>query len=579
MKSLEEIGMLVKVGTSMVKEAKNSEKVKKAKADVKEDLASLKKSELPKKLVKDLAVRTKTTALMIKEVLTSDEAQFIKTAITESEQGKKISKNLETIKDMIPFPIIREYTNYKYWLINNGTVVKMVLSVNPVTLISYFLKYPWLFEYTKANMMVNSYQENRTGNNFFLMHEELKFVIQAQAYCITQAMNHPETTIYVQNVIATEIIAACGLNFQPVELGTLICKLSQWSIMPYLEAGEAVGLAADTCGLPKSSLGLALLGEILPAAAFMTTNYPCDGGIGSYHGMSELTGYPIYRMNMPYELRSEEAAEALIPELRNMIKWIEETTPGKMDWNKLKEICENYNKMAEIEYERWEMVKVDKPPMSNDAIQQCHYYNFSFLSALPFTLKHHTKMYEMNKKHIAKGTPCFEGMRYRVVMWNPAPSAYGQWYHWLEQCWGISILMDLETIGDMCHIDTSSEETMLFGLAKRHLWQTMAKHTKGPSTNYLNDLVTAIEGWRPDFILLPKPIGCKNVMSMEATIRDLCRKKDLPLCTFTMELQDNRVATRQQMRDEVNKFMIEIMHAEPTDPSLLKQDDSDETKW
>ncbi len=575
MKSLEEISMLVKAGTSMVKEAKNSEAIKKAKADVKKDFASLKSSELPKKLAIDVAVRGKASVGAVKEMLNSDVAEFLKIAITESEQGQKIAKNLDTIKDMIPFPIIREYTNYKYWVKNYITVSKYLLQVDPVTLITYFLKYPWLIEYAKANIMVNSYQQNRAeGNNFFLMHEELNYVIRAEAHCLVEAMKHPEKTIYIQNVCGTEIIEACGLNFQPVELGTIICKLNQWSVIPYLEAGESVGLASDTCGLPKSSLGLALEGDLLPAAGFVTTCYPCDGGLASYQGMSKYTGYPVYRMNMPYELRSEEAAEAIIPEFYDMIQWLESHTPGKMDWNKLKEICENYNKLVEIEYERWEMVKSSYPVMSNDAIQQCHYFNFSFLSPLPFTLDHHRKMYEMNKKHLAKGTPSFEGMKYRIIMWNPAPSAWGHWYNWMERCWGIGLLMDLETIGEMSYIDTSSEHSMLFGLAKRYLWQTMAKHTKGPSSNYINDLVLAIDGWKPDFVLLPKPIGCKNVMSMEAALRDLCRKRDLPVCGFTMELQDNRVASRQQMRDEINKFMIEIMHAEPLDASLLRFDDS-----
>ena len=579
MKSLEEIGMLTKVVKALVKEAQESEVLKKAKAEVKADLKDVKVSGISKKLVTDVLASGKTKYSLFKEKASSEEAQFIKTAIMESEGGKKLAKNLDVIGDMIPWVVKREFTSYRFWLKNYGVVANMVLSVDLVTFISYILKYPWIFEYTKANMMVNSYQEKRTGANFYLMHEELNFVIKAQATCLENAMNHPDKLAYIQNVMATEIIAASGLYIQPVELGTLICKLSQWSILPYLEAGEQVGLAVDTCGLPKSSLGIALRGEFLPACAFFTTSYPCDGGLASYHGMSELTGYPVYRMSMPYDLRSEEAVDLVVEDLKDMIEWIPKNTPGKLDWEALKVQCERYNQMADIEYERWEMIKVDNPPMCNDAIQQCHYYNFSFLSVLPFTLEHHRKMYEMNKKHIAKGMPAFEGMRYRVVMWNPAPSAWGQWYHWLEQCWGIGILMDLETIGLMAHIDTSSEETMLRGLAKRHLWQTMAKHTKGPASNYLGDLNIAVDGWNPDFILLPKPIGCKNVMSMEATIRDMCKRRNLPLCTFSMELQDNRVATRQQMRDEVNKFMIDVMRAEPLDASMLRLDDSDETKW
>ena len=164
-------------------------------------------------------------------------------------------------------------------------------------------------------------------------------------------------------------------------------------------------------------------------------------------------------------------------------------------------------------------------------------------------------------------------------MWNPAPSGWGQWYHWLEQCWGISIIMDLETIGEMRHIDTSSHDAMLEGIAKRQLMQTMAKHTKGPASNYLSDLVVAIDGWRPDFVFCPMPIGCKNVMSMEAAVKDICKEKNLPLCTMRMELQDNRFISRQQMRDQVNKFMIDIMRAEPSNPDLLELDDYGPGKW
>lgn len=587
MKGLEKLSTLFKIGTSILDEFKKSEDLVEAKSDLKEDLDKIKNIEFPEGITKHLFAYKDAKRKAKEEMLNSDEVNFIKEAVTNSDAGKKVAEinekvedALDTLKrDILPFPLVREYTNYKYWKRNYRTMLDEIKRVDPLTLITYFLKYPWLFEYTKANNMVYRTQIGRTGNNFFLMHEELNYVIRAQAHCIVNAMLYPERTIYIQNVTFSEIIQAMGLNFQPVEIGTLICKLDQWSITPYLEAGEAVGLAADTCGLPKSSLGLALRDEILPAAAFLTSNYPCDGGLAAYSGLSDLTGLPVYRYNMPYDLRSEEAADRLVDDLKESIVWLEENTPGKMDWDELTAICERYNKMAEIEYERWEMTKLDNTPLSNDPLQQCHYYNFSFLSALPFTYPHHRKMYEMNKRDLAKGRPSFDGFRYRVVMWNPAPSAWGQWYHWLEQCWGIGILMDIESIGTMWHIDTSSKDSILRGLAKRQLWQTMAKHTKGPASNYFNDLIDAIDGWRPDFVLLPKPVGCKNVMSMEALVRDICKERDIPLCTFSMELQDNRVATRQQMREPINRFMQDVMQAEPLDPTMLHLDDSDSDKW
>ncbi len=579
MKSLEEISMLTKVVTSMVKEAKDSDVIKKAKAEVNEDINSIKKSELPKKIAKDMMTKGKAKVQMIKEMASSDEVQFLKAAIKESEQFKKLAKNVDTISDMIPFPIKREYIGYKYWLITNKIFLNLALSVPPVKLIEYFLKYPWLFDYAKVNSTITKYTEKRTGANFYAMHEEWKFLVEKQAEGIINAINHPDKLILVQNVVSTEILLAMGLFPHPIELGTLLGKLDQWSYLEYLELGENVGLSVDTCSLPKSTLGLAISGHLLPSKIVLTSNYPCDGSMSSYNYFEEKLGLTTYCLNMPYDLRGEEYLDHLVVDLYGMISFLEKEAGGVMDWDKLKEICENFNSIVNGEFERWDMLKLDNPPLCNDGFQQIHYFQFSYMGSLPGASKTHKKLLEITKKAIAKGMPAFEGMRYRVIMWNPAPSAWGHWYNWLERCWGIGVVMDLESSGPMPLIDTSTREGMMRGLAQRHLLQIMAKHTKGPASNYLNDLYISLDEMRPDFVLLPKPVGCKNVMTMEAMVKEECKRRNVPVCTFKMDLQDNRVASRQQIRDEISKFMQDVMHSEPLDPSLLILDDCDLGKW
>ncbi len=579
MKNLKEISTLVKVASAMVNEAKGSEAAVKAKADVKESFKGIKASGNTSKLAKNIIASQKTKLKLAKEMLNSDEAEFIKTAIKESEGGKKLANNLDAIGDMIPWAIKREYTNYRYWLINNYSLLKFTLSVPPAKLLEMFMKHQWMIDFTKGNAMSTRYQEGRTGANFYSMHEELKYVIAVNAQMLTDAINHPERLILLQNVVATEILSAMGLFFHPCELGSTLGKLDQWAVLPYLEAGEAAGLSVDTCGLPKSTLGMCLENDFPEATAILGCNYPCDGGMASYSLIADMTGLPIFRLNMPYDLRGEGYVDNFVQDLKDMIIFLEANTPGRMDWDKLRTICEGYNKMVELEYERWEMTKMPNPPLTNDCLQQTHYYNFSYLSSLPMTVKLHEKLYNMNKKAIAKGQSSFDNMRYRAVIWNPPPSAWGHWYGWIERCWGVGVVFDIETSGTMWHIDTTDNETMLKGLAKRYMWQIMAKHTKGPASNYLGDFYNALEDYKPDFIIYPKPIGCKNVMTMEGTIKEECKKRNLPLCMFKMELQDNRVASRQQMKDEFTKFMTEIMHAEPLDASLLRVDDSDAGKW
>ncbi len=579
MKSLKDISKLVKDGTSMVTETQNSVAMKKVKADVKEKVESLKKSTSPKKLAKYLLVKRNVPINMTKDMLNSKHAKFIKNTIKESDEFKKLVKNLDKASDMIPFPIKREFVNYWYWLSTNKTLFEFALSIPPVTLIESFLKYPWMFEYTKANAMITSYMDKRTGANFYAMHQELDFLVKKQAEGLINAINHPEKLVINQNTTAVEILMAMGFSTLCLELPTLLGKLDQWSYLTYIEQGEEVGLSVDTCSLPKSALGIAVKGEVLPSAAVLMSNYPCDAGMAQYNYLEEVLGRKVYSLNMPYDLRNDDYLEPFLDEIKNMIKFFEEEAGGVMDWDKLKEICENYNQIVEYERERWEMLKLDNPPLSNDVFQQSHYFNFSYLANMPGAVHNQRRLLEIAQKALAKGMPSFENMRFRTVMWNPAPSAWGHWYNWLERCWGIGVVMDLESSGPMWNIDTTTRDTMLLGLAKRHMWQTMARHTKGPMSNYMNDFYIALNEMRPDFVLYPKPIGCKNVMTMEAMVKEECRRRNMPVCSFKMDLQDNRVASRQQIRDEVSKFMQDIMHAEPLDPSLLILDDCNLGRW
>ena len=53
-------------------------------------------------------------------------------------------------------------------------------------------------------------------------------------------------------------------------------------------------------------------------------------------------------------------------ELKRMIKWLEENTPGRMDWDRLCEICEERNRMVEQELELWDLVRIRPAPLAGE---------------------------------------------------------------------------------------------------------------------------------------------------------------------------------------------------------------------
>ncbi len=572
----EQVAMLKNIVSEMVKEARNTDISKKSKAKLKEDINNLKASELPKQLVKDLIKAHKIRKQLINEMLKSDEANFIKTVVKESEQVKKVTQKIDTISDAIPGKIKIEYINYKHWCMNWFYMMRMGATA-PVPVISGLLKYPWIFDLLKFNGMTTAYVHDRTGANVEMVQDTLSYMVKECCRKIQYFLENPGKIIYNQNMVPAEVLIAMGFEtFVPEFQSCILPKLDQNCGFKYFDATEHAGLAGDTCSMPRYTAGVALLDELPPAQCILASNLPCDGGLAAYEVIqAKLGGIPTYRLNIPYNFRDDKSQRVVAEDLKNLVKFLEENTENKMDWDKLKEVCENYNGMAEAAMGLWELAKLPNTPVCNDALQATHAWNFNFTSGALEATEFQRKILKKATKALNKGIPAFENMRYRTIVWAPPPPMYAHWWNWLERCWGIGSVMDMETNGAIEYIDTSNVDTMLRGLARRYMWGTMAKHTRGPGKNYVEDVYQASIDYKADFVILPAHVGCKNAMSMETMLRDELRKIDVPLCVFKYELLDNRLASRQQIRDQISKFMTEIMHAEPLDSNLLVIDDGD----
>ena len=71
----------------------------------------------------------------------------------------------------------------------------------------------------------------------------------------------------------------------------------------------------------------------------------------------------------------------------------------------------------------------------------------------------------MVKEAYAKKQRQVKKARFRCVQWNVPTFTYATFWNWLERCWGIECVMDLETYGRLSYIDTSTEESVK-GLGK-----------------------------------------------------------------------------------------------------------------
>lgn len=470
-----------------------------------------------------------------------------------------------------------EWIRYKHFWLNNYYSNQLTAKM-PLKAAKALFDYPWVFDFLKGNGYYRSLADGRTGRHLEASSAAFSATTKALTENLIATFSDPERTVLIENMVPPEICWAMGLNTFIVEVAArILSMMDQHAVHNYLDIAENSGLPTDSCGLNRATMGTILAEDLPPGKVIVSSNLPCDGGMCSYAKLEEMTGLPIYRLDVPYNFKDDAAMDVYVEDMKGLIDFLEANTVGRMDWDKLKEICEGYNEMIEIERETFEMLRNDPAPILGDSIWQPHYYFVNQNPGTETALKLFQKIHDLARANVDEGIPACPDMRHRCLMWNPPTNCYPAIWNWLERAWGVGVLMDMESFGYSEFVDTTSKESMLRTLAKRYMWATMARHSRGPAENFFEDMWTAYEQFDCDMILFPAHIGCKSSMGMIGLLREQCRDRGVNLCVFDYELMDTRVCSRQGIRDQINQFMKNVMKDEPLDPELLVFDDA--TGW
>ena len=249
-----------------------------------------------------------------------------------------------------------------------------------------------------------------------------------------------------------------------------------------------------------------------------------------------------------------------------MIAWLEEHTPGRMDWDRLRRVCEERNRFVEVELELWDMLRHRPSPMAGEPVYLSHMMYGIARPGLAQSTRAMSRVLEAARRIRASGRGALEQERYRVALWNPPTLVFPGLFAWAEQRWGAALIMDMLSYNRHPFIDTASAGTMLRDLARIIMQGPMARHTRGPAENFFSDLFDLYERFSLDMIWMAAHVGCKNTRALLGMFRKKCRERKIPLLVIDYDLSDTRVVSADGIREQVDGFMETVMAAEPLDP-------------
>jgi len=160
-----------------------------------------------------------------------------------------------------------------------------------------------------------------------------------------------------------EILYAMDIVPMHTEMTTWLMALFLGEQAELLSAGAEVGLAAEICSPHRGLAGAFTRGYLPHPDVMLWSNLICDNTAKSGELVMKLCNCPGFFLDHPFQHNNEEVSY-LVNELKSMVRFLEEKSGHKMNWDKLSEIVARTNQQLALTNEINELRKLVPSPFA-----------------------------------------------------------------------------------------------------------------------------------------------------------------------------------------------------------------------
>ena len=462
-------------------------------------------------------------------------------------------------KDLIP--ALNSALHYR-WMISyfccHGFMDKNIMGLRGSNLrMSHILIYD-VFRYVAENLVLLSKADRKNGNSTELN----KMLVTFDEMTMGQIMaGFPDLL---------------GIPHQLLPV-FLVSEIDQLTCVPYIDAVESFGLPADCCPVPSSECG-ALVVDALPdmGSGFISSSMPCDGStMASSYFSRRFPNTPVFHLCFPVRYEDETVLQSAAEDIKACIKFIEDQTGAKWNWDAYFAAMKRFNIETSYELQKWEINKTPYPQLLGPVYELFRKWNYEMDGGIdPRVIGTCEKVNKILLEAYEKREEPWPGkMKYRAIVWSCPAHYYANFSNWAANCWGINVLVEMESLNFTKPLETEDKEEALRDLARLYERMVMRRHTNGGYHNVVTELWRQCEDWNAKLIIMYQNVACKNMATVQGLLDDQGRERGYDLIWIEHDLMDPRTVSRRTMRDKVNEYMRTVMNAEPVDPSLVEFED------
>ena len=466
----------------------------------------------------------------------------------------------------------------------------MTFSKDLVPALNSALYYRWMISYFCCHGFMDKNIMGLRGSNLrmshLLIYDVFRYVAENLVFlakCDKKNGNSEQLNqkvVLIDEMTMGQIMAGfpdlLGIPYQLMPV-FLVSELDQLTCVPYIDAVESYGLPADTCPVPSSECG-AIVIDALPhmGKCFISSSMPCDGStMASSYMARRFPDLPVFHLCFPVRYLDEETVQMGAEDIKACIKFIEQQTGAKWNWDAYFAAMKRFNQETDYELQKWEVNKSAYPQLLGPCYELFRKWNYEMDGGVdPRVIGTCEKVNKiLLKAYENKEEPYPGKMKYRALVWSCPAHYYANFSNWAANCWGINVLVEMESLNFTKHLETEDKEEALRDLARLYERMVMRRHTNGGYQNVVDECWKQCEDWNAKLVIMYQNVACKNMATVQGILDDQGRQRGLDLIWVEHDLMDPRTVSRRTMRDKVSEYMRTVMRAEPVDPSLVEFED------
>jgi len=355
---------------------------------------------------------------------------------------------------------------------------------------------------------------------------------------------------------APEIYAAMDIPWY-----TFLTPAFTGALFPTMEGdidGSERFFGKDYCTILRIA-GYYIAEDLAPLpTAIIALLHPCDGTTMLHQVMALSENWrnvPMFGCDPPY-WEDERSIGYYAGELKRMASFITEHTGHKLDIDRLREVIEESNKEYELWQEYNELRRAVPCPHGYGIGMNVFGVVENLFVGDPVGTAWLRQLIAEAEKLVREKSGKVENERIRLL-WFDVVSLGSSFdlFPWLEQEWGAVIVMDMFGYTPYTAIDTSSEDSMFRGLAKRALCDVpMVRQARGVADNFASDIQRIVKDYKIDCVIWPGHMGHKDGSANVGIMREACREIEVPFVHIGMDLFDKRYTTLDELKDKFSQF-------------------------